>query len=117
MTTIRRVYAYLLTFAGLAILSVAAANLGQLLIDVALQPGQSSASGAVRDGVAQNAAAAVVGLVAWLAHWTWITRTARRDPSERASILRRLFVYAVLTGSMLVLAGALHDTLRAAFDV
>ena len=38
MTSIRRIYAYLLTFAGLAILSIAAANLAQLLIDVLLKP-------------------------------------------------------------------------------
>src|SRR5262245_61021243 len=116
MTSIRRIYAYLLTFAGLALMSVAAANLGQLVIDVALQPTQTQSAGAVRDAVAQNAAAALVGLIAWLVHWTWITRTTRRDPTERASTLRRLFLYAVLAASMLVLAGSLRDVLQAAFD-
>ena len=36
VTTIRRIYAYLLAFAGLAMVSLAAANLLQLLVDLAL---------------------------------------------------------------------------------
>src|SRR5438132_11864463 len=38
VTIIRRIYAYLLAFAGLTLLSIAAASLGQLLLDVALRP-------------------------------------------------------------------------------
>src|SRR5258708_26127410 len=102
MTSIRRIYAYLLTFGGLAIAAIALANLGQVLIDSSLQPPQAMAVGALRDGVAQHAAAALVGLAAWGLHWTWIRRIARRDDAERASTLRRVFLYAVLTGSMLV---------------
>ena len=37
MTTIRRTYAYLLGFAGLAMLAIALANLVQVLIDILLQ--------------------------------------------------------------------------------
>ena len=98
MTSIRRIYAYLMTFAGLTLVAVAAANLGQTLLYALLQLPQATNSGAIRDSVAQYAAAALVGLPLWLVHWTWIRRTTARDPAERASALRRLFLYAVLTG-------------------
>ena len=104
MTSIRRIYAYFMTFAGLTLLTVAVANLAQALLDAVLQAPQAANAGAIRDAVAQSAAAALVGLPLWLVHWTWIGRTTRRDADERASTLRRLFLYVVLAGSMLVLA-------------
>ena len=69
MTTVRRTYLYLLAFAGLAMLSIALANLAQVLIDVALQSPAVRAEGYVRDSISLNAAAAFVGLPAWLVHW------------------------------------------------
>ena len=117
MTNIRRIYAYLMTFAGLTLVAVAAANLGQTLIYALLQLPQMTNAGAIRDSIAQYAAAALVGLPLWLVHWMWIGRTTSRDPAERASALRRLFLYAVLAGSMLVLAISLRDALEAMFDV
>ena len=62
MITIRRIYAYLLAFAGLAMLAFATANLGQLLIDLLLQTPSADTARHVRDVVAVNAAAALVGL-------------------------------------------------------
>lgn len=117
MTSIRRIYAYLITFAGLTLLSVAVANLGQLLIDLALPTQASTTAESVRDSVARYAAAALVGLPVWLLHWTWVERTARRDKTERSSTLRRLFLYAVAAGSMLILAGSLHDMLESLFNL
>src|SRR5438105_4434776 len=87
VTSIRRIYAYLLAFAGLAMLSIAAASLLQVLVDVALQSPLTAAQQYVRDTVALNGAAALVGLPVWLVHWLWIQRTARADPGERASTL------------------------------
>jgi hypothetical protein len=117
MTHIRRIYAYLMTFAGLALLSVAAANLGSLLLSLVLPMGAIPSADAVRETVARDVATVLVGLPVWLLHWTWISRTARRDPSERSSTLRRLFLYSVLAASMLVLAGSLRDALQGAFDL
>ena len=117
MTSIRRIYAYLMTFAGLTLVAVAAANLAQTLIYALLQPPQATNAGAIRDSVAQYAAAALVGLPLWLVHWTWIRRTTARDPAERASALRRLFLYAVVAGCMLVLAGSLRDALTGTFEL
>jgi len=117
MTSIRRIYAYLITFAGLSLLTLAVANLGQLLLGLALPSGALTTAESVRDSTAQYAAAALVGLPVWLLHWLWIQRTARRDEGERSSTLRRLFLYAVVATSMLVLAGSLQDTLESAFNL
>jgi len=99
VTTIRRIYAYLLAFAGLAMVSIAMANLVQLLVDLVLQVPVVSSDRYVRDTVSLYAAAALVGLPVWLVHWLWIGRSVRADPEERASTLRRLYVYAVLVGA------------------
>ena len=115
MTTVRRTYLYLLAFAGLAMLSIALANLAQVLIDVALQSPAVRAEGYVRDSISLNAAAAFVGLPAWLVRWWWIQRSARTDQRERASTLRRLYVYVVLAAAMLIAASSADDSLRQAF--
>jgi hypothetical protein len=117
VTTIRRIYAYLLTFAGLAMVSLAAANLAQLLIDVVLNaPLVTSSDRYVRDTVSLWGATALVGLPVWLLHWLWIQRTARADPDERASALRRLYLYAVLGGALLVIGLSVRETLLRLFN-
>lgn len=115
MTTIRRIYAYLLAFAGLAMVSLAAANLLQLLVDLALHSPLLRTDSYVRDTVSLYAAAALVGLPVWLVHWLWIERWVRSNPEERASTLRRLYLYAVLVGATLEIAGSARDALSDAF--
>ena len=109
MTTIRRIYAYLLAFAGLAMASTAAANLAQVLLDILLRAPLTNAERYIRDAVSLWGATALVGLPVWLLHWLWIQRTANSDPDERTSTLRRLYLYAVLGGAMLVMAASLHN--------
>jgi hypothetical protein len=115
VTTIRRIYAYLLAFAGLAMVSIAAANLVQLLVDLVLQSPAVTTDRYVRDTASLYAASALVGLPVWLVHWLWIARSVRSDPNERASTLRRLYVYAVLVGATLEIAGSARDALLGAF--
>jgi hypothetical protein len=117
MTSIRRIYAYLITFAGLSLLAWAVASLGQLLIGLSLPLGVVRTAESVRDSLALYAAAALVGLPVWLLHWTWVQRTARGDSGERSSTLRRLFLYAVVATSVLVLAGSLRDALEQTFSL
>jgi hypothetical protein len=111
VTTIRRIYAYLLAFAGLAMVSTAAANLAQVLIDVVLNAPLATTDRYVRDSVSLWGATALVGLPVWLLHWLWIERTARTDPGERTSTLRRLFLYAILGGALLVLGVSTREVL------
>jgi len=115
MTTIRRIYAYVLALAGLSMVALASANLAQVLIDVLLGGPLATNAAAVRDTVALWGAAALVGLPAWLLHWLWIERTARRDARERASTLRRLYLYGILAGAALAVTGAASDVFVAAF--
>src|SRR5262249_58698115 len=87
VTTIRRIYAYLLSFAGLAMLTIASANLGQLVVDVFLRSPVISER-YVRDTASLYGAAALVGLPAWLLHWRRHQRPARPGSSQRAPVLR-----------------------------
>lgn len=116
MTTIRRIYAYLLAFAGLAIVAIAAANLAQLLIDVVLHASITSSDGYVRNTAALHGAAALVGLPVWWLHWRWIERTVQADPPERTSALRALYLYVVLAGAAIALAVSFNDALRHLFE-
>jgi hypothetical protein len=49
-----------------------------------------------------------------LVHWWWIQRSARSDERERASTLRRLYLYLVLASAMLIAASSADDSLRQA---
>jgi hypothetical protein len=69
----------------------------------------------VRDTVSLWGALAIVGLPVWLLHWLWMERTARSDPRERASTLRRLYLYVVLAGASVVIAIMTAAILRIAF--
>jgi uncharacterized protein DUF5671 len=111
MTTIRRLYAYLLTLAGLAMLALGSANLGQIMLDVLFHTSAASDPAYVRDSVSRDVAAALVGLPVWLLHFWWTERAVRTDEAERASTLRRLFIYAVLAGSVIVIARSFNDAL------
>jgi hypothetical protein len=109
MTTIRRIYAYLLALAGLSMFAVASANLGQLLIDVLLRSALTATPDYVRETASFNIAAALVGLPVWLAHWLWLERLVGRSSLERASTLRRLYLYVVLAVWVLELAHSTHS--------
>src|SRR5258708_868169 len=97
--------------------AVAAANLAQLMIDLVLSaPLVTSTNSYVRDSVSLWGATALVGLPVWLLHWLWIQRTARADPDERTSTLRRLYLYAVLGGAVLVSGLAIRELLLRLFN-
>lgn len=117
--TIRRVYVYALTLLGLALLSGGVANLIQVIIDVATSaPVVGSGPGGpdVRDAVARNGAATLIGLLVWGAHWQWIRHLASSGTDERRSTLRAVFLSLVLALSALIGLSALHDMLHASFQ-
>lgn len=117
MLTIRRVYAYLLTLIGLALMSGAAANLGQLFIEILVGAPIARNELFVRDSVARNGAAALVGVVVWAIHWRWIRHLVLTSDDERRSALRGLFLYVVLAGAALTTAGASRDVIEAVLGV
>src|SRR5262245_65641532 len=92
-------------------LAVATVNLGQLGIDLWLN---TPSAEHVRDTLAFNIAGVLVGLPVWLLHWRWTERWARDSELERASTLRRLYLYAVLFSAIWALAYAAHEAIAAA---
>src|SRR5262249_8464537 len=53
-------------------------------------------------------------LPVWLLHWRWTERWARESELERASTLRRLYLYAVLVSAIVALAYAAHAAIAEA---
>ncbi len=48
--------------------------------------------------IAFQIAVIIIGLPLFLVHWLWAQRLAGRDPDERESALRRLYLYGTLAG-------------------
>ena len=94
MIAIRRIYVYLLAFAGLVMLVLGVANLGQVVIQALAAPNQTRGA-FLRDEVSRWGAAALIGLPVGWTPW-WAQRLAGGSIDERASVLRRLYLYASL---------------------
>src|SRR5579859_6850157 len=110
MTAVRRIYIYLVTFAALGTLALGVANLLRALLEAWVGTASAASPGHLQDQVSLWGAAALVGLPIWFVHWTWARRLSR-DPAERSSPLRRLFLYGVLAGSTLTAWIALDESL------
>lgn len=67
----------------------------------------------VIEATALQLAALLVCLPLWLGHWLWGERLARRDRDERASAIRKLYLYGNLTLFLMTLIGSVFDLLTA----
>ncbi|MEI7643505.1 MAG: DUF5671 domain-containing protein [Chloroflexales bacterium] len=105
MTTVRRWYIFVTATIGLHGLAWALIALlrGILGID-----GQSPVA-----TTAFQIALVLVALPLWLVHWLWAERLAHADGDERASALRRLYLYGNLAGLLLPLSLNVWDMLLA----
>src|SRR3569833_241440 len=112
MNSIRRIYVYVVSLASLAVLATAVARLGQLMVQELVGEPIVSQAEYVRQQVAGWGAAAVGALPVWLGHWALAQRWAKGAAAEKASTLRRLFLYAVLANAMLAAAVAAQGLLR-----
>lgn len=90
MVAVRRWYVFLVCAVSLQ--SVAWAAIA-LLRDLVTRPGRAPV-----EALAFQIAVIVIGLPVYLAHWLWAQRLAGREPDERASVLRRLYLYGMLSG-------------------
>jgi hypothetical protein len=113
---IRRIYVYLLAFFGLLMLAGGASNLGRVVLEVLLAAPRTAAGDYVREEVSRAGAAALIGLPVWLIHWWWAQRLAMRAADERASVLRRLYLYVVLAIALVAMAAGVHEALDEALD-
>ncbi|MEO6796311.1 MAG: DUF5671 domain-containing protein [Candidatus Dormibacter sp.] len=109
----RRLYLYIVAAVSLGMLLVGLGNLGTTTLNAVLRA--PSTGTVVKDAIAGFGAVTLVGLPVWLLHWTIAQRLAGRHPDERASALRRLYLYLVLAATAvaaaIVLRGLLEDGL------
>jgi hypothetical protein len=109
MIAIRRGYVFLSCAIALQASTWAAIYLLRNL----LTPGQI----APPTSIAFQIAVIVITLPIYLAHWVWAERLAARDPEERASLLRRLYLYGMLALFTAPLATNVFGVVRATFDL
>jgi len=93
---LRRLYLYLVSAAALATLAIGLSLLGAtVLLFVFNDPAAQSS----RTALAGYTAMTLVALPVWAVHFWFSRRFALRDPADRASALRRLYVYWALLGT------------------
>ncbi len=88
MINLRRIYVYLVSAITLQSIVWALIALLRNLTSRSLLPNTST--------IAAQVAMIVVGLPIFLAHWLWAQRSARTNPSERASAVRRFYLDSML---------------------
>ena len=114
---LRRLYLYLVSAAALGTLAVGLSALGfTVLLFVFHDPNAQNSRGAL----AGATAATLVALLVWGVHFWFARRYAHRDPAERASAIRRLYVYwaclAMSIGAAVALDNAIASYLRPLLD-
>jgi uncharacterized protein DUF5671 len=87
---LRRLYLYVVSAASLALLVIGLVFLGDTALLFMFNDPSAAAS---RTALATFAAMTVVALPVWGVHIGFATRFARRDVAERASAIRRIYVY------------------------
>ncbi|HXN78111.1 MAG TPA: DUF5671 domain-containing protein, partial [Candidatus Dormibacteraeota bacterium] len=114
---LRRLYLYLVGAAGLGLLAAGVALLG---ITVLLFVFNDPSADSNRTQLAIFTAMTLVALPVWGVHFWFARRFAMRDPSERASAIRRLYLYwaclASAVGALIALAITAGDLLRPLID-
>jgi len=101
---LRRLYIYLVSIAALAVLAFGLANLGSTALLFLLNSPDANYS---RSSLAGFTAMVVVAFPLWAIHMWFGRRFARRDPAERGSAIRRLYLYLACAGSAIGAAIAL----------
>jgi hypothetical protein len=106
---LRRLYLYLVSAAALTLLAAGLSLLGSTVLLFLLHDPSGDNN---RTQAATFAAMTLVAFPVWAVHFWFAARFARRDPQERASALRRLYVYWACFGSAVGAAEALSATIN-----
>jgi Domain of unknown function (DUF5671) len=93
---LRRLYLYLVSAAALATLAIGLSLLGATVLLFGFNDPSAQYS---RTALAGYTAMTLVALPVWAVHFWFSRRFAHRDPAERASAVRRLYVYWALLGT------------------
>jgi uncharacterized protein DUF5671 len=120
MLRIRRLYFYLVLYASLAMVLVGVATLLRVAIERMLDVPSAGFFGffvgreQLQEQTALGTALSVIGLPVWILHWRavqgWLAGSAAT--ADRASTLRRLYIYGVLLTTALVAYSAGRDLLE-----
>ena len=114
---LRRLYLYLVSAAALGTLATGLSALGYTVLLFAFKDPNAESS---RGALAGATAATLVALVVWGVHFWFARRYAHRDPAERASAIRRLYVYwaclATSIGAAVALDNAIANYLHPILD-
>lgn len=105
MATVRRWYIFLVAAISLQAVTWAVIGLFRNLFTPSYQAPAAE--------TAFQIAVVVVGLPLFLAHWLWAQRLAERDPEERETVLRRLYLYATLAAFLGPFVANLFDLMAA----
>jgi hypothetical protein len=105
--TLRRLYLYLVSAVSLGLLAAGLALLGNTVLLFAFNDPSAQYS---RAQLAGFTAMTAVALPVWAIHFWFARRYALRDPYERASAIRRLYVYFASLGSAIAALIALSVT-------
>ena len=108
---LRRLYLYAVSIAALAALSFGLSALGWTILLFVFNSPDAQYS---RTSLAGFTATVVVALPVWAVHQWLAHRFAVRDPAERASALRRLYLYLACGGASIGAAIALAATTASA---
>src|SRR5438270_13971119 len=101
---LRRLYLYLVSAAGLVLFAIGLSRFGTTALLFVFNDPQAEYS---RTALAGFTAMALVALPVWGAHFWFARRYALRDPAERASAIRRLYLYFACFGTSLGATAAL----------
>jgi len=114
---LRRLYLYLVSTAGLVLLAVGLSMLGITLLLFAFNNPNAQD---IRTQLAGFTAMTLVALPVWGVHFWFARRLAMRDPDERVSAIRHLYLYVACLvasiGAMVALAFTFGDLLRPLVD-
>ncbi|HET7418875.1 MAG TPA: DUF5671 domain-containing protein [Candidatus Dormibacteraeota bacterium] len=114
---LRRLYLYLASVVGLVVLAVGLASLGATILMFVFNDPNAQYS---RGSIAVFGAMSVVALPVWGIHFWFGQRFASRDPYERSSAIRHLYLYFVCLASsiaaMVFVSMALGNVLAPVID-
>ncbi len=111
----RRLYIYIVAAASFAMVLIGLINVGSTTINQLLNATPPYSN--VRDAYAGFGAVILVGLPVWGIHWWLAQRFAARNADERASAIRRLYLYVVLAATGIALAVYLRRLIEDAAGV
>jgi hypothetical protein len=115
--TLRRLYLYVVSAVSLGLLAAGLALLGNTVLLFVFNDPSAQYS---RTQLAGFTATTAVALPVWAIHFWFARRYAMRDPYERASAIRRLYVYWACLGgaigALVALAITIGDLLRPELD-